>query len=106
MTREQLEGVAQRAWRRANLTPDDAAAAAPEETRVRVQTRDVEALRRAVEPRLTEHVKHWRIGAVTSDEGVESAEFFVQLKKKSTPEDLLALLRAACSDQIVGLEIF
>ena len=63
MTREQLEGVAQRAWRRAQASTDDSAPV-PEETRVRIRTNDIQALRRAVEPRLTEHVKHWRLGGV------------------------------------------
>jgi hypothetical protein len=55
MTREQLEGVAQRAWRRANLAQDDVSSPA-DETRVRIRTRDMDALRRAVEPRFAEHV--------------------------------------------------
>ena len=105
MTRDQLEGVAQRAWRRANQTASDDAAPTPEETRVRVRTHDLDSLRRAIEPRITEHVKHWRMGSVVSDDGIQCAEFFVQLKKKSTSEDLLALLRASASDDILDLEV-
>ena len=103
MTRDQLEGIAQRAWRRANLTQDDTTAA--EETCVRVRTRDLAALRRALEPRVTEHVKQWRMGAVTSDDDVQSADFFVQLKKRSTPDDLVALLRALGADHIIDVEV-
>jgi hypothetical protein len=103
MTREQLEGVAQRAWKRAQATQDDGATA--EEIRVRVHTRDVDALRRAVEPRLAEHVKTWRIGAIDAVNEVKSADYHVQLKRKATSDDLLALLRASGADQIVDVEI-
>ncbi|MEO8562778.1 MAG: DUF4956 domain-containing protein, partial [bacterium] len=102
MTREQLEGVAQRAWKRAQAGQDEASG---EEIRVRVHTRDVDALRRAVEPRLAEHVKAWRIGAIVASGEVKSADYHVQLKKKGAPDDLLALFRASGSDQIIDVEI-
>ena len=104
MTREQLEGVAQRAWKRAQAAADDS----PEptdEVRVKVRTRDLAAMRRAVEPRLTENVKTWRIGAIHEADGVQTAEYHVQLKKKATPDDLLALLRASGSDQVINVEL-
>jgi hypothetical protein len=103
MTREQLEGVAQRAWRRAQQQGDEPGEA--EETRVRVRTRDLAAMRSRVEPRLTEYVKTWRIGAISESDGVHVAEYHVQLKKKSTTEDLLALLRASGSEQIITAEL-
>jgi hypothetical protein len=103
MTRDQLEGVAQRAWRRAQQQGAEPTEA--EETRVRVRTRDLVAMRSRVEPRLTEFVKTWRIGAISEAEGVHLAEYHVQLKKKSTTEDLLALLRASGSEQIITAEL-
>jgi Domain of unknown function (DUF4956) len=102
MTREQLEGVAQRAWRRAQAGQDEASV---EEIRVRVHTRDVDALRRAVEPRLAEHVKAWRIGVIDTADEVKSADYHVQLKKKASPDDLMALFRASASDEIIDVEI-
>ena len=102
MTREQLEGVAQRAWRRAQAVDD---AEPTEEIRVKVQTRDLASMRRAVEPRLTENVKTWRIGAINEADGVQTAEYHVQLRKKATPDDLLALLRASGSDQVINVEL-
>jgi hypothetical protein len=104
MTREQLEGVAQRAWKRAQ-TQDSDAEEAPQEVRVRIRTNDLAAMRRAVDPRLTENVKTWRIGAIGDAEGVQTAEYHVQLKKKGTPDDLLALLRASGSDQVLTVEL-
>ena len=105
MTREQLEGVAQRAWKRAQAQETDAGDEAPQEVRVRIRTNDLAAMRRAVDPRLTENVKNWRIGAIGDNEGVQTAEYHVQLKKKTTPDDLLALLRASGSDQVLTVEL-
>ena len=105
MTREQLEGVAQRAWKRAQAQETDAGDEAPQEVRVRIRTNDLAAMRRAVDPRLTENVKNWRIGAIGDNEGVQTAEYHVQLKKKATTDDLLALLRASGSDQVLTVEL-
>ncbi|MFL5617148.1 MAG: DUF4956 domain-containing protein [Gemmatimonadaceae bacterium] len=102
MTREQLEGVAQRAWKRAQAGDD---APEPEEVRVRMRTRDLNALRRAVDPRLTENAKTWRIGAINEIDGVHTAEYHVQLKKKTTPDELIALIRASGSDQLLNVEL-
>ena len=103
MTKDQLEGVAQRAWKRAQAADD--ASEPTEEVRVKVRTRDLSSMRRAVEPRLTENVKTWRIGAIHEADGVQTAEYHVQLKKKATPDDLLALLRASGSDQVITVEL-
>jgi len=103
MTQEQLEGVAQRAWKRAQMQAGDAEE--PQEVRVRIRTKDLAAMRSAVDPRLTENVKNWRIGAIGDTDGVQTAEYHVQLKKKGTPEDLLALLRASGSDQVLTVEL-
>jgi hypothetical protein len=104
MTREQLEGVAQRAWKRAQAQ-DSEGDEASQEVRVRIRTNDLAAMRRAVDPRLTENVKTWRIGAIGDADGVQTAEYHVQLKKKGTPDDLLALLRASGSDQVLTVEL-
>ena len=104
MTREQLEGVAQRAWKRAQAQESDAEEVS-QEVRVRIRTNDLAAMRRAIDPRLTENVKTWRIGAIGDADGVQTAEYHVQLKKKGTPDDLLALLRASGSDQVLTVEL-
>jgi hypothetical protein len=102
MTREQLEGVAQRAWKRAQAVDDSVE---PEEVRVRMRTRDLNALRRAVDPRLTDNAKTWRIGAINERDGVHTAEYHVQLKKKTTPDELVALIRASGADQLLNVEL-
>jgi hypothetical protein len=103
MTRDQLEGVAERAWRRAHATDDETQP--PGEVTLHVRTRDVAAMRRAVEPRLEEHAKSWRAGAVTSRDGVDVMEYVVQLRKKARPEDLVALVRAAGSTDVLDAEL-
>lgn len=101
MTREQLEGVAERAWRRARGSEDEGS---PVEVRLRVHTFDVAAMRDVVEPRLPEHVKLWRAGGVSSQDGIDVVEYLVQLRKKSRTEDLVALVRAAGSAHVLDVE--
>ena len=104
MTREQLEGVAERAWRRAHA-PDDDGAGSTEEKRLKLRTTDLEGLRRAIEPRLRDYTRAWRLGTVTSSDGVDVVEYFVQLKKRTPPEELLSLVRAAASSTLLDGEI-
>ena len=103
MTRDQLEGVAERAWRRAHSAEDGPVA--DDESRLRLRTRDLASMRRAVEPRLQDHTKQWRIGTVTTEDEVDVVEYFVQLKKKTTTDDLLLLMRTACSPYFIDVEI-
>jgi hypothetical protein len=105
MTRDQLEGVAERAWKRAHETPG-APVDEPSETRVRIQTTNLESMRHALEPRLENQVKSWRYnGAVPGSNGWQVAEYAVHIKKKSSPEELLALVRAAGAPHITDAEL-
>ena len=106
MTREQLEGIAERAWKRAqanNYTGEMQAVV--EERILRVQTDDATALRRVLEPRLQEFTKSWRFGSMESTDGVSVLEYRIQLRKKTGPEELLALVRAAGSKHVASAEI-
>jgi hypothetical protein len=104
MTREQLEGVAQRAWRRANAV--DAEGSTSDELRLRIRTRDGAALRAELEPRLQEYTKQWRPGTASLEEdGIETVDYLVHLKKKGTPDELIALTRAACAAHLVSMEM-
>ncbi|HYU54533.1 MAG TPA: DUF4956 domain-containing protein [Gemmatimonadaceae bacterium] len=105
MSREQLEGVAERAWRRAHDSGGETLDA-DGETRIRVRTSDVAAMRRNLEPRLESHVKGWRLTLLApKSDGSEVAEYAVLMKKKSTPEDLLTLVRAAGAPHITEAEL-
>ncbi len=105
MTREQLEGVAQRAWKRANAQDSDEAAAPSHDLRLRISTIDQAAMRRAVEPRLQEYTKQWRVGSIEMLDGVTTVEYTVQLRKKTAPEDLLTLVRTAGSTHVTEVEL-
>ena len=104
MTREQLEGVAERAWKRANAT-EESATVAPQELRLRITTTDQAAMRRAIELRLSEYTKQWRMGVIEQEDGVTVVEYHVQLRKKSTPEELLTLVRTAGSTAVTDAEL-
>lgn len=106
MTREQLEGIAERAWKRAQANNHTGEMQAVVEERVlRVQTDDATALRRVLEPRLQEFTKSWRFGSMESTDGVSVLEYRIQLRKKTGPEELLALVRAAGSTHVVNAEM-
>ena len=104
MSREQLEGVAERAWKRANATNEEPAAI-PVELRLRITTGNQGNMRRAIEVRLQEYTKQWRVGAIEQNDGVTVVEYYVQLRKKTTPEELLMLVRTAGSTFVTNAEL-
>jgi len=104
MSREQLEGVAERAWKRANAT-EELPGIAPPELRLRISTTDQAAMRRAIEMRLQEYTKQWRVGTIAHDDGVTVVEYHVQLRKKTTPDELLTLVRTAGSSTVTNVEL-
>jgi Domain of unknown function (DUF4956) len=104
MSREQLEGVAERAWRRANATAEESVAPSPE-MRLRITTTDQAAMRRAIELRLQDHTKQWRVGSIEQTDGVTTVDYHVQLRKKTSPEELLMLVRTAGSQYVTAAEL-
>lgn len=111
MTSEQLEGVARRAWRRAREHhPDGVAKKNAEdgqaETRLRLRTRDSDRTRPAVEARLEDSTKRWKLGSIaTEPDGTVMLEYVVQTKKRTTPDELLALVRATGGPELVDAEL-
>lgn len=109
MTRDQLEGVAQKALRRVH--GDDAGAKAedsggPKDSVLRIRTRDVNGTRRGLELILSEYAKDWKTGSVNIDtDGVATIDYFVKLKKSTQPEELVALARTAGGSELVDAEI-
>jgi hypothetical protein len=106
MTTEQLEGLADRAFRRAkanHMTKEMPVVV--EERTLRLTTRDASTLKRVLEPRLAEFTKTWRAGGmVTSDEGT-ILEYRIQLKKKMDTDELLQLVRSAGASQLISAEV-
>lgn len=106
MTTDQLEGLAERAFRRAkanNMTTEMPVVI--EERTLRLTTSDPSMMRRVLEPRLAEHTKTWRFGGMQSAEGTTVLEYRIQLKKKTGPEELLTLVRAAGASQLAAVEL-
>ena len=86
--------MSERAWNRAHEKQTEAGAGSSE-TVVRIRTRDVEALRRIIEPRLTDHVSKWRlIRTVQGGGDFQVVEYSAKLKKETTSDDLLSLVRS------------
>jgi hypothetical protein len=106
MTTEQLEGLADRAWRRAkanNMTTEMPVVV--EERTLRLTTSNANGLRRVLEPRLSEFTKTWRFGGMQVGDELTVLEYRVQLRKKSGPDELLSLVRAAGASQLTSAEI-
>ena len=96
MTSEQLEGLAQRAWKRARgEEAGSKAATTGSEVRLRVRTRDAGLTKTVLEPRLDDNVKDWKLD-ITKEEGdgVTILDYVVTLKKKGDPQDLISVARA------------
>lgn len=105
MNREQLEGVAERAWKRANQS--ESSDASPADRILTIVTTDAESLREVVEARLTAHVKSWQLATndVSPDGDEDVLEYSVKLRKRGTPEELEALIRAAAPQWLVSVEV-
>lgn len=104
MNREQLEGLAQKALRRAR--GDGSKVDEASETCLRIRTRDSSGTRRGLELVLGEFAKDWRTGAVTIDvSGVATIDYFVRLKKATQPDELITLARTAGGSELVDAEI-
>ncbi|MDB4916522.1 MAG: hypothetical protein JWM95_4166 [Gemmatimonadetes bacterium] len=94
MTRDQLEGVADRALRRAHAASVEENQAA-DELCLRLHTSDVAGMRRMIEPKLQDYTKQWRLGGVKQHDDLEVVEYFVHLRKKTPPDELLSIIRAS-----------
>jgi hypothetical protein len=110
MTSEQLDGVARRAWRRAREHDPDlaenAADESREQTRLRVTSSDVSRTRPVVERKLDDATKHWKLQALHSQpDGSTVMEFVVYTKKKTGPDDVLALVRSSCGADLIDAQI-
>ena len=104
MTRDQLEGLAQRALKRAHnesSKPDNVT-----ETILRIRTRDLAATKRGLDLVLGEFAREWHAGAMTLDtEGMNTIDYVIRPKKKMQPEELLSLARTAGGSELVDAQI-
>jgi hypothetical protein len=106
MTAEQLEGVAQRAWRRARQHNPEGGESSREDNKLRLTTRDVTTLRAAIEPRLDEFTKRWRLTSVTpTSDGVTLVEYDIVPKKSKGIDELLSMVREVGGEQLLTSEL-
>jgi uncharacterized protein DUF4956 len=106
MSPEQLEAIASRARRRAEL-PRGATAKVrkPLETVLRVQTRQLEAAQPAIEALLATQVKEWNLVATARDTGgMATLEYRVRLRKSLPATALAQEIRARLGPQVAGVE--
>jgi hypothetical protein len=107
MTSEQLEGVAQRAMRRAREHHPEGDEGAPREDAVfRLKTRNVNGVRPLVEERLQEIVKKWRLTSVVpGEDGITIVEYTVTPKKSKGLDDVLTAVRGAGGAELLSAEL-
>ncbi|MGK2961993.1 MAG: DUF4956 domain-containing protein [Gemmatimonadaceae bacterium] len=106
MTREQLEGVAQRALKRAHDDGSKGAAVPSMETCLRITSRDMDATRRRFESVMGDFAKQWRAGIpVPGEDGVQTLDYYIQPKKTIQPDELIALVKTAAGPELVDAEI-
>ena len=107
MNAEQLEGLAQRAWRRARENdPEGEERNDKNEARIRIRMTNEILIRPVLEARLDDAAKKWRVEAESvGEDGTTLIDYVVLPKKKSGPNDLLALLRAAGGRDVIDSEL-
>ncbi len=108
MTSEQLEGLAERAWRRAreHHPGGEETSEARTETHVRITTKDTGRTRPAVEKRLEETTKRWKLSNISvQPDGSTLIDYIVESKKKTGPDELLALIRAVAGADLLDAQI-
>ena len=109
MTPEQLDLVADRAWRRRRRLAKDEEPLTEDEMQrrdvlLRLRTYDPTGSRAIVETLFDEFLKKWRFGGVVHEaDGTHVVEYAVQLKKTARSTELLDALQQ--KSQVIGAEI-
>jgi hypothetical protein len=105
---EQLEALADRAWRRRKRHGADAAADERPEFSylLRVRTRDVDATRAACEAEFDELFSRWKyMGKTKEDEGMKALEYGVTLGETVTPGVVTDALKGKSAAGIIRVEL-
>ncbi|MEP6491133.1 MAG: DUF4956 domain-containing protein [bacterium] len=107
MNAEQLEGLAERAKRRARQNDSEGAEGRERvESRLRVCLRDATHARVVIETRLDEATKRWSVGSLAVDgDGITTIDYLVLPKRSKGPDALLALVRAAGGQDLITAEL-
>ena len=107
MTPQQLDIVADRAWRRRRRMETDEVEdeeAQKRDVLLRIRTKDTDAARIACEQSFEEFLKKWRLGGVVHEaDGTHFVEYAITLKKNMRTSDFLDELNK--KDQVIEAEI-
>ena len=107
MTPQQLDMVADRAWRRRRRLETDEASdeeAQKRDVLLRIKCKDTDVTRIAIEQSFEEFLKKWRLGGVVHEpDGTHFVEYAVQMKKGMRTTDFLDELQK--KDEVMEAEI-
>ena len=108
MSPEQLDALADRAWRRRKRSAPDRDENGERRfgTLLRVRTDDVEAAKQLTEPVLRERLTTWRLGGVVHEpDGTHTVEYGLTLCDGVTAEALAEAIRARASSRVLDVEL-
>ncbi len=109
MSSEQLDALADRAWRRRKRHEPEMEIDDDErrfETMLRVRTTNVDAAMQVTESALGDHLKRWKFGGIVHEEdGNHVIEYAVQLKKSVDAKTFVDTLRERGGAQVVSVEL-
>jgi hypothetical protein len=109
MAPEQLDALADRAWRRRKRTAPDIPAGTPPPrygALLRIRTADSDDARHELEQIFDVHLKRWRFGgALREDDGTRVLEYAIQLKRNGSLEALLTALRARGAPHVIDAQV-
>jgi hypothetical protein len=109
MAPEQLDALADRAWRRRKRTAPDLPLATPPPrygAMLRIRTTMPDEARHEVEQLFDAHLKRWRFGGTLREsDGTKVIEYAIQLKRNASLEGLLTTLRARGAPHVLEAHI-
>jgi len=106
MNREQLEGLAQRALKRARGGGDKPKKEKPPEVLIRLRTREPDETMRGYELVLEQAARKWKtVDGGVDVEGVATIDFYIKPKRSTSPDELVRLARTAGGPQLLEAEI-
>lgn len=107
MSPEQLDALAERAWRRRRRYAPERTSERPRiDAVLRIRTGDASMVRDEVERILDEHARRWRYGGTLRDEdGVQVVEYTIQLRKGRRRDALNTAVLERCGSRATSVEV-
>jgi hypothetical protein len=111
MSSDQLDALAERAWRRGKRNAPEGGEEEKDkkgrfDALMRVRTSDVDAAMQATEPLLPTYLKRWQCGGVIhEDDGSHVVEYSIRLRKGMEATALAAAIRNAGGPAVLGVDL-